>query len=438
MYIKPYLNCKGLPTDEIVLCYNEQNAIFWLELSCTDLIATGGQADQGATYYIGAVEYRGKSWTPVDATTVEQNRLSKIIITLTSQQKVHLFQRRIIDVWSFFNSNDPGNWVMGNTVSKSYTSASFVMKALETGMVTAGERGPYESSSLVRFADFSLKDLLKYIGAFGKGPVPASRRAELPIGTAALIGEFNRIPAHPFPTPEDAPKEHDRRPIKVIKSMKPLTEVEHLYGGGNFHYENDVFWNTRDININRATDAGGNIKRENVPYKQVIGYGFRGDTRNPDAIHYAGGFLPNYTRPDHIANAKKEYEGEELEFAVHDAEALDLARFLKDQRYGGFISTSKSYATAKHFVKTNHGGWIYACFVEGGFEITGRLFRDEPWEQELAKPGMIDWEDMVACRECSAEGSFKGPVYVRSNLKQQDPYAYVEIFELMSGKSQGS
>jgi hypothetical protein len=54
----------------------------------------------------------------------------------------------------------------------------------------------------------------------------------------------------------------------------------------------------------------------------------------------------------------------------------------------------------------------------------------------MAKPGMIDWEDMVACRECTAAGSFTGAVYIRPSLKQHDPLAYAQIYELLSGKSQ--
>jgi hypothetical protein len=79
--------------------------------------------------------------------------------------------------------------------------------------------------------------------------------------------------------------EHDRRTIQVIKSSKPLRDVKDLYGGGQFHYDKDVFLNTRDIHGNIATDAGGNIKRDPAPYRRVVGYGFRGESRGSDAIH---------------------------------------------------------------------------------------------------------------------------------------------------------
>ena len=57
-------------------------------------------------------------------------------------------------------------------------------------------------------------------------------------------------------------------------------------------------------------------------------------------------------------------------------------------------------------------------------------------EQEMTVAGMIDWEDVVACREVKKTGEFHGPVYMRRFLGRTDKAASMKIWKLLSGKSQ--
>src|SRR5262249_22708191 len=101
-----------------------------------------------------------------------------------------------------------------------------------------------------------------------------------------------------------------------------------------------------------------------IPFERVIAYGFRGETRPPGAVKAAGGFLPNYTRPDHIrkhqeklkeARAKPDLEGKIkalFQWGGGETGALNLQHFIANQTYRGFISTTKSVAVAKYFATT--------------------------------------------------------------------------------------
>ncbi|HRF44104.1 MAG TPA: hypothetical protein PLD30_07660 [Candidatus Competibacteraceae bacterium] len=82
-------------------------------------------------------------------------------------------------------------------------------------------------------------------------------------------------------------------------------------------------------------------------------------------------------------------------------QALNLQRFIANQEYGGYLSVSKSIAVTKAFAigmggtTSRNAGWVYACFAEGGFHLPKQGAHG--WvkysEQEIAMPGMLDWDD---------------------------------------------
>ena len=137
---------------------------------------------------------------------------------------------------------------------------------------------------------------------------------------------------------------------------------------------------------------------------------------------------------------------------VAETGALDLEKFLRDYDFRGFISVCKSVAIVKHFATFDwatdtydHDGWIYACFVEGGWEIppvgtytrpSGGTFKVPFAEQEITMPGRLDWDDVVGCRQVKQDGMFDGPVYLKPSLETDDPEASRQIYDLLSGKSQ--
>jgi hypothetical protein len=223
-------------------------------------------------------------------------------------------------------------------------------------------------------------------------------------------------------------------------------------------------------------EGGGGGINGLIPCERVIGYGFRGDTRPPGEVKGAGGFLPNYTRPAHIKQhaekvlaALKEAKNpgqqgppvltdagkQKLEQLRKESEggALNLTDFITNQEFKGFISTSKSIKVAQAFATSGPifggkyapyrvPGWVYACFVEGAFHIPRQF--DTPLglidEQELTMPGLVEWQDVVACREVSKPGTecrFTGPVYMKPSLLEKDWDAAIAIWCLLSGKSQG-
>jgi hypothetical protein len=360
-------------------------------------------SNEFVTVHVGAKPHQG-GWALVDAATVAANRDIVMVIAF-SASKVDSFQRMIYMKWMRFNSARPDAWAMDKTMGRSFTSASFAMKALQTGFDAIAE--PLPAYSGVRFKDFQVEDIFGYLGA------RLSQAKRSPAHDWTM--EFIQLPPKPFAT-EDAPLISDKRKIPVIRSSKPHK--------GRFAYANDA----------HTSLANGGVGK--IPFERVIGYGFRGDDRTPSAIRDDfRGFLPNYTRPDHIADAKTN--------ALPDDQALDLAEFLRDQKYGGYISTSKSYATAKYFA-TQRGvhGWVYVCFVEGAFHIPpegrpmGVRVRND--EQELAMPGMLDWEDVVGFREVKTSGAFTGDIFLRPSLRSEEPPSvFTTLWNLLSGKSQG-
>ena len=265
---------------------------------------------------------------------------------------------------------------------------------------------------MLKLGGWSINDLKGY----------ASKREHAWRQDAALIG----FTAHgPNPAYErwtytkDRPRTNDDRNLDYIRSTRAQGHC------GTFAYDEQL----------------KHIPKE---FDRVIGYGFRGDTRPPMEVKEAGGFNPNYTRADHIAKHKDKRATDPTAHVKEETGALDLERFVKSQFLGGFLSTSKSIACAKEFATgytspRRGDGWVYACFVEGGIHLPpkGKHAWVKYAEQEIAMPGILDWDDVVGCRRVKRDGVFDGPVYLRSDLELQDPNAYTEIWDLLSGKSQG-
>lgn len=207
---------------------------------------------------------------------------------------------------------------------------------------------------------------------------------------------------------------------------------------------------------------------------RVSAYGFRGDTRGPDAIRSANGFHPPITRSDEhyvtnciyptfraylqiklqidvtledvrrmVAQALPTPQ-ERLVFSYYAMwrsqianESMHLGRMIAQEDMKGYISTSRAVQVAKGFARDN--GTVYVMHVNGGFLIPSAgthawstLFE----EQEIASPFAITWNDVVGYRRLDAGRRFSGPVYLRPDLAARDPGAFFHILELMSGRPQ--
>jgi hypothetical protein len=123
---------------------------------------------------------------------------------------------------------------------------------------------------------------------------------------------------------------------------------------------------------------------------------------------------------------------------------LDLYSYIEQEDFGGFLSVSRSVRIAKSFASgrgltasedKKRDGWVYAVYCEGAIHVP----HEENHEFELAMPGILDWADVVGWRKVQqADGKFDplGPVYLRKSLSIYDPDAFLELYEVLSGKHQ--
>jgi hypothetical protein len=452
--------------DQIVLGYDKTRNLAWLEFKNTSFLVDRSYRPGVFKTVIGAVQ-SGNKWEPITIAQASGEGKLSLANAFTDATRAFDFQKAVVEQWQKFSSARASDFAKGTTFGKSLTSPSFVAKALKTGFDAIGE--PAAAYSGIKLSDWTVNDLLNYTRKRAPGLLDAS-----------LIGfePFAPDPAHARSMGEP-PRDTDRREIDYIPSVRAAGHSHH------FAYASEL-------------EALNGI----IPFERVIGYGFRGDSRSPGDIKGAGGFLPNYTRTDHIARLDeklaqglKEYftlrndlkhydvlkswvekEGGEWnltrivrnpkfrEFVNRDfinglfqagrnaaqcprlsewlelqGGALNLAEFIQQQDFRGFISTSKSIGIAKNFATgAGRPGWVYACFVEGAFHFP--LSGEHPWlkfdEMELCMPGMLDWDDIVACRRVSSAGAFEGPVWIKQAIIQSDLDAAWKIYQLLSNKLQ--
>jgi hypothetical protein len=439
--IMALVHCASLPNQQfpeieemVRLCYDKTRKVAWLDLRNTPFLLSWPK-EGVLQVLIGAVNKPGKGWQPIqpdDATGGQHVSLSG---NFADPDQILSFQQAILKSWASpqavfdFSRGRVSDLAKGTTFGKSLTSASFVAKALKTGFDAIGK----PMSAGPKFITWSIDDLLAY----------ANRRAPA-LKDPALIGFRACAPNPAYDGKGDGMSRGDTRQLQYVHSVL-APSFEHFKGGFS-EIEKKVFYE-------RELEALNGI----IPFERVIGYGFRGETRPPGVVKGAGGFLPNYTRPEHVrkhdeklkkAKAAKDLNAL-LECAEAEGGALDLERFIADQTFRGFISTTKSIAIAKNFAtsKWAYGmnvpgaveGWVYACLVVGAFHLPPKGAHS--WikfnEQELAMPGMLDWENVVACRQVKRDGEFEGPVYMKPALERTDPKAARKIWKLLSGKSQG-
>lgn len=393
----------------VELCHDRAKTTVWLQLTNTEFL-TGGAAPNFVTCLIGAIQ-TPSGWAAIDPGTAARLRDVTLAFGNNLGDRIDEFQRAITRDWASFDPSRASQWAKGLTVGQDMSNPSFVMKAIKTGFDAIGVS--VSAYSGLQLRGFKVDDTIAYL----------KKRAAV-VGANVIDGallDFEEIGPDPtLKLQEDKAKQSDTRIIPYIKSSRSNGH------SGSFAYP-------------ELTTS--------VPFPRVVAYGFRGDSRVPSAIKNAGGFNPNYTRPDQIAKASNTVG------QAHDR-ALNLPEFLTNQFYGGYISVCKSYAVTKAFATgmggttTRAAGWVYACFVEGGFLIppagtipatTTHPTITIPYnEQEISMPGLLDWEDVVACRRVNANGVFEGNIFMRQSMAHEDPKAAVALWKLLSGETQGS
>jgi hypothetical protein len=418
-----YVQGATLPkfADQLRLCYDTASNTAWLEMTGMEYLVNGSSGPGVVKIFIGAVK-GANGWEPISAAKANSLPQPNIFNPGAARDslawqffdtsKIVAFQQAIVREWSGFKTSKASDFAKGTTFGKSMTSASFVAKALKTGYDAV--HLPMAAYSGAKVSSWSINDLKKYANKRHPG-----------WKDAALVGfdAYAPNPRYESPKyPKDQRRATDDRPLTYIRSLRAQGH------SGRFAYAAEL----------------NNLPEE---FERVVCYGFRGDTRPPILVKEAGGFNPNYTRPDHIAmhEASKGRISDD-DYRQREEGALDLQKFIQDQTFRGFVSTTKSVIVAKNFGTGYTGtsdGWVYVCFVEGGVHLppaTG-LEGGHAWvlssEQEISMPGLLEWEDVVGCRHVKRDGDFDGPVYLKQNLKQEDRLACIEIWDLLSGKSQG-
>lgn len=474
--------------DSVKLCTATvaQKEYAWLELTMPRSLFDGGD-QQVITVLVGATKV-GNEWKCMN-TRPSLYRAQSLAGEMSSLPAIYAFQKAIVDDWQGFDGANVGQWAKGKTFGKSFTSASFVAKALKTGFEAIGK--PQSAYSGAKLSDWSVSDLEKY----------ANARRQTFVWRDHKLGAFADVAAHflellPDPKLEKSEEEAIRNPDQNM----PAREIGHIRSakakshGGNFAYATEL----QSVNLER-----------------VIGYGFRGDSRDPIKLKelFSGAFTPNYTRTDQntkvddalaewivtnlsklqtdraidpevvrkarllgrgdlstgfkayikqnpgdanklraaLATSKPAMAGDFVgstgqvrTFGQLDTGALDLDEYVQNEFMGGFVSVSRSVMVAKSFACGRGGnasgreGWVYVCFVEGAFSmpLKGTHPLAKKQEFELAMPGMLEWEDVAGWRKVAVDGKFTGPVYLRHSLLKSDPTAFEQLYRILSGKSQ--
>jgi len=405
-------------SQRIELCHDRAKTTVWLQLTKA-AHAIGDPWPVFVTCLIGAIK-TPNGWTAIDAGTALRLRDVTLEFGTRMGDNVDRFQNAILAKWLSFTPGKAADFAKGRTVGADLSNPSFVMAAIKLGFDSIGVSVPAHSG--LQLSSFTVDDTIDYL----------ERRATV-VGASALdagLMDFSEVGPDPSLAPfEDDARMKDERNIPCIASTKADKH------SGVFAYADEL---------------------ASIPFPRVVSYGFRGDSRSPSMIKNAGGFNPNYTRPDHIALVANKASQK------HD-QALNMTEFLKNQTYGGYISVSKSYAVTKAFTtnmggttgagktwwsqeKKRNAGWVYACFVEGGFNLPhSGTYKDKEGksitvtfdEQEISMPGVIDWEDVVACRRVKENGKFEGNIFMRQSMAKEDPKACLEIWKLLSGETQG-
>jgi hypothetical protein len=483
----------------VLLCTSliAKQEVAWLALTMPRSLFDGASSPPAVTVLIGATTSDGKNWKCIDnpPSFFIESRLAGEFSSLAAIQK---FQKAIIEDWKKFQTSNASQWAKGTTVGKSLTSPSFVAKALKTGFDAIGMT--QSAYSGMKLSDWSLSDLKKYAESRKKTFVWRDQKL-------AAFADVGSAFVELMPDPELAKLEQDaitnpdtNMPARNIDYIRSTQSVGH---SGNFAYAAEL---------------------QNVNLPRVIGFGFRGDSRDPITLksNFSGAFMPNFTRTDQnakvrdalletvkgnlpkvksdrpaiytrIENARKllsmkrtksdsdqSLQAEALRRVMQDANvraelstlfggskpamqaefvgstglvksfdqmnqgALELGEYVQNEFLGGFVSVSRSVMVAKSFASGRGGnaairdGWLYACFVEGAFNmpLKGTHPLAKKQEFEMAMPGMLEWEDVAGWRKVNSSGKFEGAIYLRHSLSRSDPKAFKQLFEYLSGKPQ--
>jgi hypothetical protein len=122
---------------------------------------------------------------------------------------------------------------------------------------------------------------------------------------------------------------------------------------------------------------------------------------------------------------------------IVERDAVHLGRMVENECLKGYISSSRSIDVAMDFASKSltQPGWLYVTIVHDGFVVPHGL--TENWgtnEAEVAQWGPIPSQRVVGFRRVTSNGSPVGPIFMKRRFRMEDPKAFDEVFDVMSGK----
>jgi hypothetical protein len=308
-------------------------------------------------------------------------------------------------------------------------------------------------------------------------------------GGKTINEDTRSLKAIPSPTRDSDPKPKSGRKAKDVPRafQEFLDELDKMREA-----DEEGFTKTRDLIAQDRFDNVSAYLHRHLERRDR--YGFRGgEIRDLASMKAANGLMPGVTRKDEGVSKYKalgeriddaiKAGGEEYRKVMAELDVLTLGVYTAKQEFKGYLSVSTSVAIAKRFANyysETDSGWSYGYAVrcKGSFHLPTPAKREGvKWdkkqdaqfalvhfaEQEIAVPGGIGWDHVVGMRviEYDLTGQyFSGPVFMNDRLRkeyldtvpkelkvgdivrpllygQQDNGAFDELFELLSGRSQG-
>ncbi len=130
--------------------------------------------------------------------------------------------------------------------------------------------------------------------------------------------------------------------------------------------------------------------------------------------------------------------------------AFNLRRHLFYSEHTAFVSLTRSVHVARYFAlntgtvgRSAGEGYVYVVQASAGLDGGSALSRFR-WEQEVAVPGLVPWNQVVAYRRLVQNPGtaaspqppeFVGPIHVREQLQALEPQAYARIVHELSVNS---
>ena len=122
---------------------------------------------------------------------------------------------------------------------------------------------------------------------------------------------------------------------------------------------------------------------------------------------------------------------------IVERESVHLGRMTENECLKGYVSTSRSIDVAMDFAskKLTQQGWLYVTIVHDGFIVPHGY--SEIWgteEAEVAQWGPIPQGRVVGFRRVNSSGHPMGPIFLKHRFRKEDPKAFDEVFDVLSGK----